>query len=88
MLQPLVVVVVVVVGIKGMNNWCSSWNPLVLGLGCIRLEKEKGSFSSLNGEVAKLDKQKSRENVVALLVVAVVEIPAAAVADLQFRTTA
>ena len=46
---PLVLVVAVVVGLKVMSNWCSSWNPL----GCTRLGKENGPSSAV--KVAKQD---------------------------------
>lgn len=66
LLLPLVLVLVVVVGLKVMNNGCSSWNPLVLG--CTRLGKENGPFSRL---AIKVDEVLSWGDLVILMVVVV-----------------
>ena len=59
-------VVIVEVGIKDVNNCCSSWNPLVLG--CTRFGNEKGSFSSLKVKLARQDKVSSDEDVAVAVV--------------------
>ena len=67
---------VLLVGLKGVNNWCSSWNSLVLG-GTILGEENASYISSLIVEVTK-------EEEVLLVVVCGIVV----VADWQLLTMA
>lgn len=88
--MPQALVEIVVVGIKGINNWCSSWNPLVLD--CAKLEKERTSFSCLmNGkETLTLEEEEEDDDddVIEVELAVVVVVLAAREDDLQPRTTA